>query len=288
MEIYRNQPTTVTFRAPLPDGVYSIEVKSPRHTSLVQSVTPQHSVAHEGSVLNIPVDFQHTWYDGDIDFSITVQGGTPTTEHTYSEYATVVTPLFTWADLGSEYPQNATPELERLVRHVVEAYTGQYFGKRYEKVFASSHEQIVRFERPLIMLTDMSWEGRYAPLSTTLSPPKIPYETIDDGFSIVMNWDGYDVKTDSLWVIRNKCPRIVTLEGFFGYDRVPADVKEAAILIAGVWGCKQGVWRDRFIQIMRSADWSIQYNERVFASTGSATADQLLSKYRRTHLPEVF
>ena len=237
--------------------------------------------------IDVPVAIPHTLYDGTIDIrvEITYNGN----EFSIEDHVDVVTPLFTHDDLKDVMPDEAKAvELERLVRKVIETVTGQTFGRKIDTVYSTTAEKVVMFDAPLIMLTDLSWAGRHAPLSTTLNPPKIPHETIEDGFGMIIDWDNYDVKTDSLWVIRNNGPRIVSIEGVFGYNRVPSDVKEAALLIAGVWGTKQAVWRDRYIQIMRSADWSVQYHERAFLSTGSATADQLLSKYQRTALPEVF
>lgn len=287
MEIYRNEPTTVKFKAPLTNATYSVTVKSPKHESLIQSLSPQNDVGWNTTVLNIPVDFAHTWYDGTIEFAITVNGGTPTVQHTYSEYVDVITPLFTFHDLGGEYPADKTPELERLVRKVVEAYTGQYFGRKIERIPVEASERIISFNVPIIEFTGVS--DRYLTHSTTLNPPKMPYEIINDGFSLMVDFENYHVKTDSTWVLgqKDKCPTYV-IQGTFGYNSVPTEVKEAALLIAGVWGCKQAVWRDRFIQTMRSADWSVGYNQGAFgASTGSVTADQLLAKFQRRYQPEV-
>src|SRR5690606_11869586 len=136
-----------------------------------------------------------------------------------------------------------TPELERLVRQVIEAHTGQYFGKRVDRKVVSSQQKVLNFDVPLIEFRGIS--DRYLTLTTTLAPPKIPYEILNDGFSLALDLENYDVKTDSLWILNARRQGCYFIEGTFGYNRVPADVKEAALLIAGVWGCNQAVWRDR-------------------------------------------
>lgn len=289
MEIYRNQPTTVKVRAPIPDATYTVKIRSPRPLGEVYEtagplVAPELDASWGAHILSIPIEFVHTWYDGTVEIVITVNGGL----HTYSEYVDVVTPLFTSVDLGSEYPAAQVPELERLVRKVVEAYTGQYFGKTVNRYPVSATERIINFDVPLIEFTGVS--DRYLTNSTTLTPPKLPYELINDGFTLMVDFENYHIKTDSTWLLtKDARDEVYVIEGTFGYNSVPADVKQAALLIAGVWGCKQAVWRDRFIQTMRSADWSVGYHDNAFKnSTGSITADQLLEKYHRRYQPEVF
>lgn len=279
MEIYRNEPQTITLRKPV-EGTYEVKVISPEHESTAL-------VAVQEDVLEFTLDFQHTWFDGELEFQVTVTTPEGIT-HTYSEYAEVVTPLFRASDLDGSYPADKTPELERLVRKVIEARTGQTFGKVSKTVAVEGDGSLITFDAPLIELYDVSTTGRYMNHTTTLTPPKESYEIASDGFSISIDWDRYHIKSDSLWILTKRDYGTKFLTGAFGYDRVPQDVKEAALLIAGVWGCDQALWRDRYIQTMRSSDWSVQYNNGAYASTGSVTADQLLAKYTRRFVPEVF
>ena len=290
MEIYRNRNGQV-FRLGVPileGATYEIFVSSRSSSAITGTESQTLGTMEPGDgYIDVPINITHTVYDGEVTVTAEITHGAYT--FSIDDRLDVITPIFTAEDLeGTGYDPEKVPELERLVRKVIETYTGQSFGKRIGVVHSTTAQDTIRFNAPLLMLTDLSWGGRYAPLSTTLNPPKIPHETIEDGYGLVIDWQNYDPKTDSLWIIRSDTPRIVNIEGIFGFDRVPQDVKEAALLIAGVWGTKQAVWRDRFIQTMRSADWSVQYHERAFLSTGSVTADQLLSKYQRTALPEVF
>ena len=284
MEVYRNSETVVHVPVPIATANYTYEVSSPGVEATPESKTA--AVDVERKTIDVTIPFEHTLYDGTVTVDITIQrtdglGGT----YTFTEYVDVVTPLFTWHDLDGTYPADKVPELERLVRHVVEAFTGQHFGKTI-KTKSITTNTVQNFDVPLIELRGVS--DRYATHSTTLTPPKMSYEIADEGHTLSIDWDSYHVKTDSMWILDKKANSCVLMEGVFGYDRVPADVKEAALLIAGVWGCEQAVWRDRFIETMRSSDWSVTYNDGAFVSTGSATADQLLAKYSRRYVPEVF
>lgn len=283
MEIYRNRETSVSLSAPVADAVYSVTVSSPGGLT----TTHDDIIPDALGKIEVPIQFGHTLYNGEIVIKINV-AITSWETFTIEDYVDVVTPLFTWEDLRNEgYTADSTPELERLVRHVIEAYTGQEFGRRIKRFTISPDDRRVNFDAPLIEFRGVS--DQYATLSTTLTPPKFPYEIVDGGFGLSINTDQYDIKTDSFWIVESRRRRSCIFgEGVFGYNRVPQDVKEAALLIAGVWGCRQAVWRDRYIQTMKSADWNVQYDDGAFqATTGSVTADQLLSKYTRRYNAEV-
>lgn len=279
MEIYRNRETELRLPAPIADATYSVMVTSPGGQTFHENISPTPL-----KELIIPIEFQHTLYDGEVELSINIE--TADNFYTVKEFVNVVTPLFTSNDLGGEYPADKVPELERLVRHVVEAKTGQSFGKRFD-AFPSYGTGHVRFSAPMIEFTGVS--DRYATNSITLSPPKLAYEVMEDRFGMFLDWEGYHIKTDSTLLLTRRNRGCVFVKGIFGYEYVPRDVKEAALLLAGMWGCEQAVWRDRYIQTMRSSDWSVSYHRNGFLSTtGSVTADLLLAKYSRKYVPEVF
>ena len=287
MEIYRNHPATFRMRATLSEDKYaeSATVSSAGGSSTVTPTFTPASQEWQDPMLEIPIEFKHTVLDGPITITINVNDGSED-GYDLSDYATVVTPLFRKEDLPPEFSPTDTVELERLVRHVIEAYTGQYFGKRKDRRTINSSQSVINFNVPLIEFTGVS--GRYMTHTTTLTPPKIPYEILNEGHTLAVDLENYDVKTDSLWILNTRRQGCYIIEGTFGYDRVPQDVKQAALLIAGMWGCNQAVWRDRFISTMRSADWSVAYHDAGFGhTTGSHGADMLLSKYSQRYNPAV-
>lgn len=282
-EIYRNQEYELSVKAPIANAVYSGTVTSegwPTPTQF-QNLVPA------GGHINIPLDFGHSMIDGPINIDITIARSDGAV-YNIKDRAQVVTPLFDFSDLPTDqgYKEEDWRELERLVRHVVEAYTGQSFGKYRDTRVVSENSNIVSLDVPMIEFIGVG--DRYITHSTTLTPPKLPHEIFNDGYDLKIDWSNYHVKTDSMWILSKRPNGCRLITGYFGYEYVPADVKEAALLIAGMWGCNQAVWRDRYIQTMRSSDWSVTYNDRGFEfTTGSVTADLLLSKYSRKYVPEV-
>lgn len=272
-ELYRNDfnPEDLVISVPSEMTVTEITLSSPGGETTIES--PAQPTA-EGAI-SVPVPFKHIKYDGTVRIYVT--GTVDGDEHTLTYSIPVVTPLFSREDFSdSQLTQigDDFEELERLVRHVVEAHCGQSFGYRKEAVPVGNPDKRVHFTAPIIEFTGVS--DRYLTNSTTLS---IPHRIYDDRFSMDLNL--YDVKTDLIMLPKSRRNRPVFLHGTFGYESVPEDVRQAALLIAGVWGCNQAIWRDRYINTIRSADWNLKYDGQAYAGTGSATADQLLAKYNR-------
>lgn len=76
---------------------------------------------------------------------------------------------------------------------------------------------------------------------------------------------------------KNDYPFRIT--GDWGYKTVPANVKEAARLLANDYACMENAFRDRYLDSIKAADWRLQFNSRAWESTGNVRADQLLSEY---------
>lgn len=273
-ELYRNDfnPEDLVISVPSEMTVTEITLSSPGgETKLTDTVPP----TNEGTI-SVAIPFKHIKYDGYLTAYVT--GMIDGEEHVLSYRIPVVTPLFTLDDFSEaqqgQIGENDFPELERLVRHVVEAHCGQSFGYRKDAVEFNNSRNRVYLNAPIVEFTGVS--DRYLTNSNTLS---IPHRIYDDRF--VIDLDLYDVKTDLIMLPHKRTNRVMFLHGTFGYPSVPEDVRQAALLIAGVWGCNQAIWRDRYINTIRSADWNIKYDGGAYEGTGSATADQLLAKYNR-------
>jgi hypothetical protein len=122
------------------------------------------------------------------------------------------------------------------------------------------------------------------------------YQIGDDGYTLrYYNWGVPPVKADA-WglhmhtggVIHNpnhvslntfKDGNIYTVDGNWGWEEVPAAVKEAAKLLVNDYACADAQYRDRYLTSMTAADWRIQFNSGAFKGTGNVRADQLLSDF---------
>lgn len=267
MEVYRNAQTNINVAVPLP-GEYEVAVISGGGRDDLY-LTPT-----DGN-LTVPLTVKHTQYDGEVRIEASAMDDEGNF-YTFKDYVDVVTPLFTAADIDDDdYDDEKVPELERLVRKVIEAYTGQRFGptydsKRADRIAGDSYN----LAAPMLEFKGVS--TRYLTNSSTLTlTPKIT----NGGMTLTF----YDVKTDTYFLSRrNSKPTTIFVEGIFGYDRVPGAVKEAALLIAGLWGCEQAIWRDRYIGTMNTVTASVKIDgiNGAYAGTGSVTADQLLDAYK--------
>src|SRR5690606_23960830 len=121
---------------------------------------------------------------------------------------------------------------------------------------------------PIIEFKGIS--DRYLTHSTTLGLPKFRDDRM--GFTF------YDAKTD-VYFLHQKKRDCVLVEGVFGYPDVPADVKQAAMLLVGLWICDQTLWRNRWWQAVNTTTMSVRFFPSSH-STGDMQADALLAKYR--------
>ncbi len=77
--------------------------------------------------------------------------------------------------------------------------------------------------------------------------------------------------------MKNDYPFEIT--GDWGYKSVPAPVKEAARLLVNDYACSEQLYRDRYLESIKAADWRLQFSSRAWEYTGNVRADQLLSEY---------
>lgn len=284
MELYRSvADQSVKFQVPSASLNYTLTITSPEHPEPSPLIGP--GVA-EGTYLDITIPYKHTSMDGKVEItaSFDIEGEGATLIRSFD----VVTPVFTYDEFtlqeleGIGKPsQDDIEDLERFIRHIIEAYTGQSFGYSAKTYAVTNPHRGITFDAPMLEFTGIS--SRYL-TGSVIVPGSIPYEVFDDGFGMRVDLKYYYYpKTDTFFPAGQ--PRLDHYEvsGNFGYREVPQDVKEAARILIGLFNCDQTLWRDRYIENLRNADGStIKYNEGAYIGTGSVAADQLLAKYVRT------
>jgi hypothetical protein len=72
-----------------------------------------------------------------------------------------------------------------------------------------------------------------------------------------------------------------TLHAEWGYDAVPDEVQEAAMLLANDYASHEVGYRDRYLQILKIQQDSLTYHNAAFRGTGNARVDLLLGGFRR-------
>ena len=224
-----------------------------------------------------------------VDWTFTTNTFSGSEEVTVSDTYEVVTPILSDFEIKEIHPQ-ATPyeavRIEAAVRHIIEAHTGQRFGKFVGEYNVRGSDNNV-----------LQLPSRLMQLETVNGSDATGYFTIEaDGYLMRhFPWGVPPVKADYYGlhqhvggVIHN--PNNVklgefyksmtyTINGIWGWNEVPPKVKEAAKLLVNDYACGDNAYRDRYLTSMTAADWRIQYNSQAFAKTGNVRADQLLSDY---------
>lgn len=221
----------------------------------------------------------------------------------------VVTPYLSIAEVKAIYTtatDEQAKELEAAVRHIINAYTGQNFGKETKTLTVEGHgERALRLPERLMSITGLST------LTATLDPNSVII--VSDGWYIKKGWAAEltTLETESTYwgaadvsgtpgepgyekpshghiiyapnvgpkptVWKDDYPFQIT--GTWGYEDVPRPVVEAAKLLVNDYACAESIYRDRFLKSIRAADWRFEFNSRAYDSTGNVRADQLLAEY---------
>lgn len=220
-------------------------------------------------------------------------------ENTYVQLVTPVLPLEEVAriagyDQATTEGRQDTLDLERRVRYGVQTYTGQNFGKFFGVMQVSGNgSNKLMLPAPLLKFDGITFDGV---LRT------------NHGMTVVNN--GWALSAGNIYIdnIKQAPPEWMLdifssngkiyapmlygharfndgveyrIEGVWGYNDVPADVKQAARLLVQDYSCDESLWRERYIDSVRAGDWRFEFNAQAFTGTGNVQADQILAGYRR-------
>ncbi len=201
----------------------------------------------------------------------------------------IVTPILTKAEIKAVWDDATDAEvttIEKAVRHIIKAYTGQEFG-RYIGTIQARGTGGMTLALPKRLLTIETFEGIEAATNQF---------TIGNG-GYTLSWTPYGVppvKADFYGyhqiggVIHNpnnvklstfNSTRTYVIGGHWGWEAVPDDVKEAAKLLVNDYACSDAQYRDRYLVSMTAADWRISFYSGAYLRTGNVRADQLLSDF---------
>lgn len=242
--------------------------------------------AASSSPATIPYSLTHMDGEFTAKWSYVVAGDA----YSRSQSFKVVTPLFTEDELTGFNSQfvsldsEAVVRLERLVREIIESYTGQSFGYREGtlKVSSSRTGTVLQTNERVISVAGVNISGLALPYP-------VAYRPIKTGFGIEAAGGGWDGSTYStVGPITDPYAsqkagfvsgRDYVITGAFGWEAIPTDIKDASLLLAELFSCDEASWRDRYLKSVMAADWRFEFDGRAFSGTGSVTVDNLLSKY---------
>lgn len=227
-----------------------------------------------------------------IHWDVTYLDAADSTSYTVSKITPVdiVTPILTKREIKDVWDTATDAEvvtIEKAVRHVIQSYTGQEFG-RYIGTFEVKGTGGTALGLPRRLLSLDEFNG------VTANPSQF---SIESGGHVLRfypwgvppvkaDFDGLHMHTGG--VIHNpnnvryktfNSDYIYTITGHWGFETVPDAVKEAAKLLVNDYACADSQYRDRYLVSMTAADWRIQFYSGAYLRTGNVRADQLLSDY---------
>lgn len=287
MEIYRQRQNTLSFEAP------SEGVGVTATVSLNGGEKVSVDVAADGTTRTIEVPYvtnegqlvvEWSWTAPELTVDGLVDDYTTKRTDTYD----IVSPILDDSEIKEIHP-NATPaeivRIEKATRHIINAHTGQRFGKYVgEYKVAGGNTSALLLPRRLVSLNKVNdtEAGTW-------------YEVANDGWILYhypwgvppVKADYYGLHMHTGGVIHNPnnvrlgtfAKREYVIDGTWGWEEIPAQVREAAKLLVNDYACADAAYRDRYLTSMTAADWRIQFNNGAFVRTGNVRADQLLADF---------
>lgn len=285
MEILKNHEPTIYFEVPFSLTTASFTVS--KNGAQLGGSSPA-SVSNGVAAVSIP--YAVTASDGDVTVTLTFLHQSQSYQQ--QKKLEVVTPYLSRRDIRYIVGEEATNEevemIESSVRLIINAHCGQNFGKYIgSHSVTGSGEGVLRLPQRLISLTDINDNDYWANVVNlrgggwflqvkTVGVPTVRADL--DGWHydpsrgvISTPWSGgYNSFLFNQEYVIN---------GVWGWEDVPAAVREAAKLLVNDYACGDNNYRDRFLTSMTAADWRIQFHEGAFSHTGNVRANQLLSEY---------
>lgn len=286
MEIYRQTENVISFQPPIGarglsvtaslndgDAVTLLPISGTENLPVQKYALPY--LTDEGTV-RVYWRFFVTTFDGHQEVVVT---------DTYD----VVTPILSDVEIREVHPAATKDEIvriERAVRHVINAFTGQRFGRftGERKVRGTGGKALFLPERllsintvngtnasPYYMIDGDGYILRHFPLG--VPPVKADYHGLH------MHVGGVIHNPNMVKLGEWEKSRYFKINGTWGWESVPQQVKEAAKLLVNDYACADIAYRDRYLTSMTAADWRVQFNSGAFTQTGNVRADQLLGPY---------
>lgn len=292
MEIYRQTLNRVYFEAPESTSVVNATIALNDGTPVVMSTVTGNGGGTTLRSIEIPyINDEGTltveWSWAGTELTSTGISTTPTA--TQRDTYEVVTPILSKVEIKNIHPDATDAEIiavERATRHIINAYTGQRFGRFVGvKRVRGNGTQVLNLPERLVSLSKVNGSA-----ITNL------YLLDESGYTLRhYPWGVPPLKADyhglhytTNGVIHNpnnvrlgdwSQGAVYEIDGTWGWEEVPSQVSEAARLLVNDYACADTNYRDKYLTSMTAADWRIQFHPGAFRNTGNVRADQLLRDF---------
>lgn len=295
MNIYANsEDRTVSLDVPVTVNPGTTLVEVLKDDEIVHTVM---SIDEEELSFTLPFALARTdsEYEVHWQFEYTEDGQ----DYEYDEYTplSVITPILPLSEIKEILGEGSTDaeaeEVEKSVRYIIQAHTGQFFGKFIGKISVTgSGQNFLRLPRKLLTLNSINGSNHWVDSMTLRGAGwYLKSKTLAFPPPIRADWDGWNEATYAYsGHVPIVAPNTKTLnkflenveyeiDGVWGWNAVPDAVQEAAKLLINDYACEDSQYRDRFLTSMSAADWRIQFHDGAFSNTGNVRANQLLAEY---------
>lgn len=219
-----------------------------------------------------------------------------------TEYVYVVTPYATIDEIVSELGYSSRPEdpnyysydkirsAERAARMMISNELGFTMGKRTDTITAYGSgadvlilpEKIISYDTLLEndqLMIDISNNynifGFNVEITETgygirIVPPN-PGDDIDEQETI--DFIGYDKG-------RFRDGYRYNISGVFGWNYIPAEIKQCIFLLVNDLLCNDSIWRARYVKKINTGQNSVEISSLSFTGTGNAIVDSILQKFK--------
>lgn len=300
MEIYRNELSNVDLKVPVTAVSGTFEVAAYEEGVLLYTF-PTVIQTTGGYRVLLPFSLVQSDRSIEIRWKFNYVEASVTKTYTYTTRVDIVTPYVTIDEIKQAFPEvndMFTPDridyelrrLERKIRGVIDNYTGQSFGRYVgTRTVVGSGDEELRVQNRLVRLDNIAGSNIIYS-SDGVSAPGL-YSTRGDGwyvgFSAPIPTGDYVFENvirdpDSVYKRGFRDNVVYTITGVWGWDDVPSEVKEAALLLCEDELCPQGEYRDRYLKSISGDGWRYEFNPNAYYGTGSVMADQLLEPFRRS------
>lgn len=286
MEIYRQTENIVSFQPPA--GSTGLTATASLNDGDAILLTPT------AETLNSPVRRYILPYLNDegtvrINWSFYTSTFSGNEEVTVTETYDVVTRILSDVEIREVHPAATKDEIiriERAVRHIINAHTGQRFGRFVgEKSIRGNGTRALYLPERLLSLSKVNGHvpGRFYSVDgdgyiLRHFPWGIP-PVKADAHGLHMHTGGVIHNPNNVSMGRWEDSRYFKVAGTWGWEQVPQQVKEAAKLLVNDYACADIAYRDRYLTSMTAADWRVSFNSGAFTNTGNVRSDQLLASY---------
>lgn len=241
----------------------------------------------------VPMEFTAAETEFTVEWSATL-GAEAATK---TDYFTVVTPYVTPEEIVARYgwslsqnsekyiARDTLEQIERVVRGVITAYAGVEFGSRTSVVTAyGSNTDVLSVGEYIGSISSLTENGVVVwaadgsvndfGYDLAISETKQAIKIVNAGFDIEESEPGAFMPAGKF-----RDGYRYDVAGVFGFNSVPAPVKEAALILVKDYMGKDASYRAKYMTDVAVRDWTFKFESQAFNGTGNVVADQLLSPW---------